>query len=537
MSQAQLEAVRKEIRAAQRAKKIKLAADNLLDYRQFTMPHPDDPEDATRSQYVIRPMHEIMAEVYAEAERAMFDPTATTRFIVLVAPPRHGKTELGRGFMAQFAGKYPHLSSIFATYNQPFADENGENVRDILMGDAHRLVFPQFGFKRGISKPAADHMPLYKNGNLYFVGIGGTTTGRGGDFNFIDDLIKDEAEAKSEATRNEAWDWFVNTFLTRRMNKNAIILMQGTRWHADDPIGRLTDKSNPHFSERIYKRIKIIHIAAVARVYGAPEEDPLGREPYEVPWPDRFDLEFFEDYRALNPTGFAKLYQGVPHAADGSYFTREMIRLYQPSECPPVNEMRIYAASDHAVGQDQVHDFTVLLIVGVDKYNHIWLLDCVWERMKTDRTVDELFRLFVQWKPIIWWGEGDHIFKSLGPFIEKRSREENIYPNLHESPIKNKDIVMRAQPLMGRMKMGMIHIPLHAPWRERAVNELLKFDNDLHDDFVSALSHIGQGLSQMVGFSGPKPREELKTNSIAWIKQQDRYQQERRRTEAAMGSL
>src|SRR3546814_7676827 len=65
-----------------------------------------------------------------------------------------------------------------------------------------------------------------------------------------------------------------------------------------------------------------------------------------------------------------------------------------------------------------------LLIVGVDEYDNIWLLDCFWKRTKTDEVVDAMIHMMRKWRPMFWWAEGGHISKSIGPFLFKRMREE-----------------------------------------------------------------------------------------------------------------
>ena len=355
-----------------------------------------------------------------------------------------------------------------------------------------------------------------------------------------DDLFKDDEEAESQTIRDLTWKWLTRTFLTRRMDERADVVMVGTRWNEDDPVGRLTDPENKHYNADIHKKLKIIHLAAVAGMYGAPDEDPIGRAAGEVLWEQRFSRKFFEEARAIDPVGFAKLYQGVPTASDGIYFTRDMIRLYKPDELPDMGSLRIYAASDHAVSVKQSADFTVLIIVGVDGNGHIWILDCVWERMTTDKTVEEMMRLMKRWKPIIWWAEADHIGKSIGPFLNKRMMEERVFINVRESPTGNKDLVQRSQPLQGRMRQGMVHLAQHAPYREKAVNQLLKFSGSSSnkDDFVSALAHVGRGVDTLVG--GPsivRTVRQYKENTMGWLRQQERRQKSQNEMSDARGSM
>src|SRR3546814_2568410 len=102
-----------------------------------------------------------------------------------------------------------------------------------------------------------------------------------------------------------------------------------------------------------------------------------------------------------------------------------LFRSYKRADLPP--RLRIYAASDHAVGTKQANDKTCLLIVGVDEYDNIWLLDCFWKRTKTDEVVDAMIHMMRKWRPMFWWAEGGHISKSIGPFLFKRMREEKVY--------------------------------------------------------------------------------------------------------------
>jgi hypothetical protein len=194
-----------------------------------------------------------------------------------------------------------------------------------------------------------------------------------------DDLIKDDKEASSKAIRDQAWNWFTKVAMSRRMGKKLVILTF-TRWHADDPIGRLTDPENPLLQREARAKIKIINMPAIAE-----EDDPLGRKVGEPLWPDgpdKFDLEFLEEQQAARPAGFAALYQQRPSAADGDLFKRENATITTRPNCR--RNLRTYTASDHAVGVKQRNDPSCLLTVGIDRQSNIYLLDCYWRGQKTD---------------------------------------------------------------------------------------------------------------------------------------------------------
>ena len=195
----------------------------------------------------------------------------------------------------------------------------------------------------------------------------------------IDDLIKDYEQARSKAFRDRAWDWFTKVAMTRRMGRKLVVITF-TRWHTDDIIGRLTDPENEYYNRKLAEKIKVINLPAIAE-----DDDPLGRAPGEPLW-DRYGLDFLEEQRGLDPLGFESLYQQRPSVADGILFRREYIQYYDPHDIRE-EDLRIFCASDHAVSTKQRSDSTVLLRVGVDKNNHIYILDCWWRKAASDEVL------------------------------------------------------------------------------------------------------------------------------------------------------
>jgi len=496
------------------------ARDSLMPFIKFTQPDPEDPEDAKRSAYKNARVHDAVARAVEEVEAARIP------FLILVMPPRHGKSEIvSRRLPAWYIGRHPTHEVIVGTYSDDFAMEFGEAVRDIMTGPQYKQVFPNVRLARG--GKAKDRLKLASGGLITFRGRGGAITGKGGHLIILDDLLKDAEEARSKATRDSAWAWLTSVIMTRRRGKKLVVITF-TRWHEDDPIGRLTDPDNPHYSKRIAEKIKIIKLPAIA-----DEDDPLGRKPGEALWPDgpdRYDLDFLEDQKALlGPQQFSALYQQEPTAADGDLFQRSNIRYYKDSELP--DELRFYAASDHAVGTRQRNDPSCLLKVGVDKFDNIYLLECDWRRMKSDTAVEAMLIMggAGNTKPLVWWAEQGHISKSIGPFLYKRMLETGRYLNIKEvNPTGDK--VQRAQSIAARISMGKVFFPKNSSWTERAVDELMKFPNGTHDDFVDALAYIGLGLGSLFGANKapPKTASEPRYGTLAWVRRSEKYTAERR---------
>ena len=157
--------------------------------------------------------------------------------------------------------------------------------------------------------------------------------------------------------------------------------------------------------------------------------------------------------------------------------------------------------------------------------------------MPADKTVDAILSLIKKHKPILWWAEKGHISKSIAPFLRKRMLEEKVYCAIEEvTPVANK--VQRAQSIQGRMAMKKVFLPKTAPWTQRAMDELLKFPNSRHDDFVDALAWIGMGLGRQARPSGAKKQSNIpRVGTLAWVKFDSEYRSKQQREAAMAGGF
>lgn len=515
----------KQISLLKRQKVAVEARDDFMKFIKFTSPDPEDPNNVDRSNYKNARHHDALAKALEEIVKG------NIRFLILTMPPRHGKSEqVSRRLPAWFAGKFPRQNIVVGTYNDDFAADFGKDVRNIIRSNQYRQTFPDFGLQRGGG--AADRLQTTKGGLLTFVGRGGSLTGRGAHLLILDDLIKDDKEAQSKAIRDQAWNWFTKVAMSRRMGKK-LVVMTFTRWHNDDPIGRLTDPENPHYRASLAKKIKIINLPAIAE-----EDDPLGRKPGEPLWPDgpdKFDLEFLEEQRLLDPRGFNSLYQQKSTLEDGELFQREDIRYYEEHQLP--DNLRFYCTSDHAVATGQRNDFTVLLKGGLDSFGNLYLVDCYWKRAKSNIVVEMMLTMggSGNMKPLRWFAEKGHISKSIGPFLYKRMEETGLYFPLTEvTPVGDK--LQRAQPIAGRVALNRVYFPRNAPWVEKAINEMMAFPNGTQDDFVDALAIFGLQLRFQHAPGQQKAKQQPpKFGTLEWVKLQDKWRQEQQRAKAHGG--
>lgn len=510
------DAILRNVQVVERLLALRKARERLVDFVKFTMPDPEDLNDITRSRYQAARHHEVISAALEEVEAGRMPR------LIITMPPRHGKSELAsRKFPAWFMGRDPYRQVIFATYNEDFAKDFGRHVRELMRTDQFQQVFPLCKLRTGSA--SAENLLTQEGGSAVFVGRGGSLTGRGADLLIIDDPIKDREEANSKGTRDKMWTWFTQVAMTRLMPMGRVVIIM-TRWHEDDLVGRLTDPTNPCYSDEEAAAWKVLSLPALA-----VDDDPMGRKPGEALWPERFPVGVLENQKRLDPAGFSALYQGKPTPEDGDYFKEEWLSTYTREELAQVMEegLRIYGASDHAVATTQDADKTCLGCVGVDQHDNVWVLpDLFWQRARTDFVCEAMLDNVKRNQPIWWKAERGHISKAIGPFLRKRMMERNIYCPIEEV-VPAKDKQTRAQAIRARMAMGKVKFPKFAGWWQDAKAELMKFPQGRHDDFVDWLAHIGMGLATQVGAQPelPKPKGP-KTGTLAWVKASSRRKEE-----------
>lgn len=538
--QVQLDQKREVLKAARRLQAVQEARDNLLAYIQLTMPDPEDPDDPTRSAYEVTPQARLLCQLMEKVDRR---EKGFTRVAVSIGP-QTGKSEIiSRRYPAWSAGRNPRKNAILGSYNQDFANEFGDEVRAIIESASHRQVFPDHQLRKG--GQAKDLLITTAGGKSAFVGVGGSGTGKPADDFIVDDPIRNDDDAQSETYRDRQWRWFTRVANTRIHNNSAIVVVH-TRWSEDDLIGRLWDPDHPE-REKAYAGIADDWLGInIPAVFTAKEErlatalgltlkaetDPLvvsmfGAGPIAALWPGKFSLDFLAKQKRLDKRGFGALRMGQPSPEDGEYFQAvDLVEYHDPKELP--TNLRKYGASDHAVSEKQRADLSVIGCVGVDEADDIWVLpDIVWDRMQTDRTVEELLAQFKAHRPLLWWMESELISKSFGPFLYKRMHEERIYLTIDPVTV-HKDKSTRARAIQGRMRMRKVHFPAFAPWWADARNQILKFPYGTHDDFVDWLAHIGQGLVKEVAASRPAAKDNVVTvGSIQWILAQTKLKERR----------
>jgi predicted phage terminase large subunit-like protein len=480
------------------------------------------------------PRHvEVIARAFQLMEEDQIDR------LMLFAPPRHAKSLLGTTlFPAWIMGRHPTAKLMSVVHTQAYARKIGRNVRNLLR-------HPRWPFDGGLvpGEPEPDDEddneeaePLFEDavelapdskakeqwattaGGEYngFGIIGGNQHGNPAEWLFMDDIVKGRKVALSAHMREEVWETY-KTDLLSRLQGRAKQVMVITRWHQDDPPGRILpegyDGRSGWFRDRETGDLwYVLSLPALSEHLN----DPAGRAPGEWLWPENFgEKSILPSIRKRGGWIWSGLYQQRPSPEEGLMFGPHMIGRFAPSRLD-VTSLRIYGSSDYAVTEagttSDNPDWTVHGVWGVDPDRNVYLLDGWRGRTTPDIWAREWARLVLKHKPLLWFEEQGQILKAVGPILRSLQEDERAY-TARKALTSSTDKVSRAQALLGIASLGKMHLPNLAelppgPFHdlvEAFARELVEFPGGTKDDTVDMASLFARGWT-IPGQARGKPR-------------------------------
>lgn len=392
--------------------------------------------------------------------------------LLILAGPRSGKSFIvSQVLPALLFARDPNVQVLAASYAHDLASTFGRRVRNTIL--ANPDLCPPLD-PNAKAQDAFYVAPDKGTGFYRAVGVGGSLTGLGAHYLLLDDLVKNAAEANSQIIRDSTWEWLTSTAMSR-LEPGARVVGCMTPWHEDDVTGRIIASGE----------FEVLRLPALAE-----DDDPLGRQVGEALNPERYTVEDYEQIRSRDPRVFAALYQGRPSPAEGDLFKADNLVDYDPTKLPEKG-LR-FATVDLAHSLKQRADYSVITCflatpspgpklyithmfrAKVDSGRHMaWFDECMASIPQKDRPV--------------YAGIED---KTFGSTLLSVARQQDRRGKVPLRPLKaDSDKVTRAQPAITLSTQGQLLFPKGAPWAEDAKQELLLFNNGLHDDIVDTIAY------------------------------------------------
>lgn len=403
-------------------------------------------------------------------------------------PIRHGKSLHNTISYAVYRlERDPKTRILIGSYNQRQANKFSRDIKKLA-----RL--------RGIAisdeRDAAEEWETTDGGGVRAVGAGSGVASVNADVIIIDDPIGSRDDAESQAKRDQVWDWITSDLLARA-ESHTVVLMTMSRWHQDDPAGRLLDQQRARWT--------------VLDLPGRAEpNDTLGRAEGEPLWPELRGEEWLDEKRAeLLEYGFASLIQGRPRPREGGMFKWGWWQLLQV--VPVIGPMVRYwdLAGTEAKGRGHDPDYSVGALACRMTDNRTAFVDI--ERFRKsvaarDARIEEVCRsdLKLYRGRVKWWIEAEAGIAGADRTAELVRRLQALGMSVStEHPTGKKQF--RAEPLASKAEAGNV-VLCPGDWRDAFRSEAADFPNGTHDDQIDAAAGADAKLAEPVSVWGVSAR-------------------------------
>lgn len=405
--------------------------------------------------------------------------------LLLSMPPQHGKSlTITETLPSFYLGHYPEKRVIEVSYGSEFAKR---------FGKANKSKIQRFGGLFGIAissdaKSNVDWKLTNGIGGMISKGIMSPITGQSGDLIIVDDPIKNSQEASSETQRQNLWNEWQNTIMSRVQTGTKIIVIQ-TRWHEDDLIGRLKDK--PYTT---YYNLEALNES---------EDDPLGRKIGEALCPEMGkDEAWLANYKEGLTSGtideggesglraWEALFQGHPTNKEGNILHREWWKYYEGQ----ITDLDQLIMSVDPAFKD-TGDYVAIGLWG-KKGANIYLIDLVREHLNFQATMDVMLQKKYLYDPSVILVED----KANGSAIIETLRK-TVMGVVGVNPRDSKEERVNAVSFV--IESGNVYLPKDRSFTAPFVEECAQFPNGKHDDMVDQMT---QALARLIWSNKRMPR-------------------------------
>lgn len=289
----------------------------------------------------------------------------------------------------------------------------------------------------------------------------------------ISDFTVDPIVSINACGKEEVFD--VEIDKTENFIANGIV-SHNTRWHIDDPVGRLKNAFGDELKIYSYPAIAI--------------QNEKNREVGDALFPELKSKEFLlERKNAMGTLNFESLYQQNPQIEGGEIIKGQYFRLYDT--LPNIKHRMIFA--DTAQKTAERNDYSVFECWGVGVDGNAYLIDLIrgkWEAPELRR------------RAVAFWQKhkalnGPELGVLRKMKIEDKASGTGLIQDMRvegqvlvEGIERTKDKYTRVLDVVGYIEAGKVHLPKNAPWLNDFITECESFtadDSHMHDDQIDPM--------------------------------------------------
>lgn len=398
-------------------------------------------------------------------------------FMILNAPPRHGKSFTATNFVEWVLGVNPLEKIMSASYNEDLSKVFSKKVRTTIemekLGEnlVYNDIFPSTKIKFGSSEAMKWQTDASTQINYLATSPNGTATGFGANLEVVDDLIKNAEDANNASTLEKQFDWFVNTMLSRREGKKKVLIIM-TRWNSKDLAGKLLE----YLQEN---NIKYTHIN-----FKALNED-TGEMLCESIF-NKNDYNRAKDLMGLDI--FMANYQQEPIDLKGALYEN----FIEYDKLPPIKFIENY--TDTA---DTGNDFLCSINYAIGEDNMAYILDILYTKESMITTEQKVAEMLTKDNVNASYIESNNGGLGFSRNVERICRERGNritkFKPFHQSKNKQSRILTNSTGVM-------LNIAFPKNWNYRFkefhkdITAFQREGKNLHDDCADALTGVNERL-------------------------------------------
>ncbi|MEQ9190530.1 MAG: phage terminase large subunit [Alphaproteobacteria bacterium] len=395
------------------------------------------------------------------------------RRLIINLCPRSLKSFIASvAFPAWCLGNDPTMRFICCSYSMTLAETFHRQFLSIVSSSWFIKTFPKF---RPGDKVTQTELTTRSEGYRFATSVGGTLTGRGGEFIIIDDPL-DSQGAMSEADRNRVNNWYSSSVPSRLDDpKSASIIIVSQRIHENDLTGYVETIGS-------WNKVSVPAIATEDCEVQVNDTEIVERRKGEPMHNSRMGLdELAEVKKALGSANFEAQYQQSPMP-----FTGNLIELKWFNRYPFTRSFKydqIVQSWDTASEEGIKNSYSVCTTWG--KSNKCWLLLDVYRHQHNYPALLKRAKQLA------------HDYKVHRILVEKANSGHALGQQLHDElqvavalvPPRG-DKISRLETGSALIEAGRIFLPDEAPWLAEFLKEVLTFPNGKYDDQVDSLSQF-----------------------------------------------
>ena len=275
------------------------------------------------------------------------------------------------------------------------------------------------------------------------------------------------------------------------LEPNGELITIGTRWHDSDLYGWIMEPGN---------EVKANYEIMIKKAYEGNLETG---EDFVPLWPDKFSKE--ELLRRLKAEGwfhFSAQYLNNPVPEENATFKRDQFRYYEEWDVRG-KTLAKFVLIDPAMVVSKEADYTAFVVIGVDEWNQIFILDIVRRKLEPSELIDMIFFLREKWMPNDVAIETAAFQKILAYSLREDSRYKRRPFHVTELKTNDRNKEQRIRGLQPLYQNAKIFHNKLLPNNVYLEDELIRFPKSQHDDIIDALAYL-----QDVIYPAKQPAEE-----------------------------